>query len=57
MYSYEEQIEILYNYIVESGMFPENYLDIVCGAFGYSLNTLQKIYYAICGEEFDFDEY
>lgn len=36
---------------------PEKYLDIICNGFGYSLNTLQTVYYAIFGEDFDFDEY
>lgn len=54
--SYEEQKEILYEYLIESGAMPEKYLDIICGAFGYNLNTLQSIYYAIFGEEFDFDD-
>lgn len=53
---YETQKDILFGVLIESGAMPEKYLDIVCDAFGYNLNTLQRIYYAIYGEEYDFDD-
>lgn len=54
--SNEEQKEILYDYLIESGAMPEKYLETICAAFGYTLKALQAVHYAIFGEEFDFDD-